>query len=234
MSTFISETSSGRNRLKQAASRRYGRSPALNHQSALQLVLKRQLDIIISAAALIVILPLFLVIALLIKLDDGGPVLFRQRRWGINGRTIQIYKFRSMRVDLCDPTGVRQTVRGDNRVTAIGAILRRTNFDELPQLFNVLMGDMSLVGPRCHAINMLAAGRLYEELVPEYHQRHSMRPGITGLAQIRGWRGPTEQRHHARSRIACDLHYIANFSLWLDLKILLRTLYLEMRGGTGF
>lgn len=195
---------------------------------------KRQFDILISATALLVLLPFFLTIALLITLEDGGPVIFRQRRWGLNGRTFQVYKFRSMRADLCDPSGVKQTVKGDNRVTAIGAILRRTNFDELPQLLNVLMGDMSLVGPRCHAINMLAAGRLYEDLVPEYHQRHSVRPGITGLAQMRGWRGPTERRVDARSRIACDLHYINNFSFWLDIQIIFRTLALEIRGGTGF
>lgn len=192
------------------------------------------LDISASAVALIVFLPLFLVIALLIKLDDGGPVFFRQIRWGLNGRKIMVYKFRSMRMHLCDPTGVQQTVKDDRRVTRIGAVLRKTNIDELPQLLNVLRGDMSLVGPRCHAISMRAAGRLYEELVPEYHHRHVMRPGITGLAQMRGWRGPTERPLEARARIASDIYYVRNFSLWLDLKILYNTLLSELRGGTGF
>lgn len=208
--------------------------PFVERNFSLQLKAKRMFDISVSAIALLVFLPLFLVIALLIKLDDGGPVLFRQIRWGLHGRKITIYKFRSMRVDLCDPTGVQQTVKGDSRVTGIGTVLRKTNIDELPQLLNVLKGDMSLVGPRCHAVNMRAAGRLYEELVPEYHHRHVMRPGITGLAQMRGWRGPTERSLDARARIASDIYYVRNFSLWLDLKILFSTLLSELRGGTGF
>ena len=200
----------------------------------LQLGLKRAFDIFGAASALIILFPVLLTIALLIVIDDGGPVFFRQIRWGRKGSKITVYKFRSMRADLCDPTGVEQTVKGDRRVTRIGAFLRKTNIDELPQLLNVIRGDMSLVGPRCHAINMRAAGMLYEELVPEYHYRHLMRPGITGLAQTRGWRGPTERPTEARARIASDIYYIRNFSLWLDMKILLGTLLSELRGGTGF
>ncbi|ANL48715.1 MULTISPECIES: sugar transferase [Rhizobium] len=201
---------------------------------ALRLAVKRLIDIVISANALLVLAPLFLAIALLIKLDDGGPVFFRQIRWGLNGRKINVFKFRSMRAEACDPSGIQQTVKGDSRMTAIGAMLRRTNIDELPQLLNVLKGEMSLVGPRCHAINMRAAGRLYEEVVPNYHHRHVMRPGITGLAQTRGWRGPTTRPLAARARIACDIYYVRNFSLLLDLKILYKTLLIELRGGTGF
>ncbi|HWT58496.1 MAG TPA: sugar transferase [Rhizobium sp.] len=206
----------------------------VERKMAVRLGVKRLFDVAASVSALIVLAPFFLAIALFIKLDDGGPVFFRQIRWGLNGRKIMVFKFRSMRAEDCDPSGIQQTVKGDSRMTGIGALLRRTNIDELPQLFNVLMGDMSLVGPRCHAINMRAAGRLYEELVPHYHQRHIMRPGITGLAQTRGWRGPTARPLQARARIACDIYYVKNFSLLLDFKILLKTLVIELRGGTGF
>lgn len=207
---------------------------ALGGRKRLQLGLKRTFDIFGATSASVILLPVFLTIALLIVLDDGGPVFFRQIRWGLKGSKITVYKFRSMRSDLCDPTGVEQTVKGDRRLTRIGAFLRKTNIDELPQLLNVIKGDMSLVGPRCHAINMRAAGMLYEELVPEYHYRHLMRPGITGLAQTRGWRGPTERPAEARARIASDIYYIRNFSIWLDMKIMFRTLLSELRGGTGF
>ncbi|RUM02527.1 sugar transferase [Rhizobium chutanense] len=206
----------------------------VERKMAVRLGVKRLIDIVASLSALIVLAPFFLAIALFIKFDDGGPVFFRQIRWGLNGHKITVFKFRTMRAEACDPSGVQQTVKGDSRVTGIGAVLRKTNIDELPQLLNVLKGDMSLVGPRCHAINMRAAGRLYEELVPDYHHRHIMRPGITGLAQTRGWRGPTARPLQARARIACDIYYVRNFSLLLDLKILLKTLVIELRGGTGF
>ena len=206
----------------------------VERKMAVRLGVKRLFDVAASVSALIVLAPFFLTIALFIKLDDGGPVFFRQIRWGLNGRKIMVFKFRSMRAEDCDPSGIQQTVKGDSRMTGIGALLRRTNIDELPQLFNVLMGDMSLVGPRCHAINMRAAGRLYEELVPHYHQRHIMRPGITSLAQTSGWRGPTARPKQAPARIACDIYYVKNFSLLLDFKILLKTLAIELRGGTGF
>lgn len=201
---------------------------------SVQLVAKRMFDVGASMVALLILLPFFLFLALLIKLDSKGSVFFQQVRWGINGRKIKVLKFRSMHSDLGDPTGVRQTVRNDPRITRIGAILRRTNLDELPQLLNVIRGDMSLIGPRCHAVDMLAAGKLYEDLVPEYHTRHVMRPGITGLAQMRGWRGPTDRAREARARIACDIYYVHNFNLWLDVKIFFGTLASELRGGTGF
>jgi polysaccharide biosynthesis protein PslA len=125
-------------------------------------------------------------------------------------------------------------VKNDPRVTRVGAFLRRSNIDELPQLLNVLKGDMSVVGPRCHAIGMRAGGMLYEELVPEYHHRHAMRPGITGLAQMRGLRGPTDRPAKARARIASDLHYVENFSLLMDIRIIIGTLISELNGGKGF
>ncbi len=200
----------------------------------LQLAAKRAIDIAASATALLVLLPAFVILAILIRMDSPGPVFFRQVRWGQDGKKIQVYKFRSMRSDLGDPSGVAQTIKNDPRITRLGATMRRTNLDELPQLINVLKGDMSLVGPRCHAVNMLAAGRLYEDLVPDYHRRHSMRPGITGLAQMRGLRGPTDRADKARARIACDLYYVYRFNLWLDFKIIIGTLVSEIGGGTGF
>lgn len=195
---------------------------------------KRALDVCVSAVALLILLPFLLAVALLIKLDSPGPVLFKQERWGMGCRKIRVFKFRSMRTDRCDNSGVNQTVRDDPRVTRLGAIIRRTNIDELPQLLNVLKGDMSLVGPRCHAVGMLAAGMLYEELVPEYHRRHVMRPGMTGLSQMRGLRGPTDRQGKARARIACDLHYVDNFTIWLDLRIIFGTVISELKGGNGF
>lgn len=205
-------------------------SPFLRSQFAL----KRTIDIAGASIALVALAPVLLTVAALVKFDSKGPVLFSQVRWGMNGRKIRVYKFRSMRTELGDATGVAQTVKNDPRITRIGAVLRRTNIDELPQLINVLKGDMSLVGPRCHAIGMLAAGRLYEELVPHYHMRHRVRPGITGLAQMRGLRGPTDRSDKARARIVSDLYYVDNFSVWLDIKIMVGTVISELRGGKGF
>jgi len=201
---------------------------------ACQLIAKRGMDILISGSSLIILLPLFLLIAALIKIESKGPVFFTQLRWGMNGKKIKVYKFRSMRSDLGDASGVQQTVPNDPRITPFGAFLRKSNFDELPQLLNVLKGDMSLVGPRCHVIGMKAAGVQYEELVPAYHERHKMRPGITGLAQMRGLRGPTVSPSKSKARIACDIHYVNNFSLLLDIKIAFGTLRNEMFKGTGF
>lgn len=199
-----------------------------------ELPLKRALDICVSAMVLVMLAPFLLVVALLVKLDNPGPVFFRQKRWGKDNTIITVYKFRSMMTELGDPTGVAQTVANDPRVTRVGKFLRRSNIDELPQLLNVLRGDMSLVGPRCHALGMMAAGVPYEELVPEYHLRHRVRPGITGLAQMRGLRGPTDTAYKARARVLSDLYYVENFSLLLDIKIIFGTLRNELLGGTGF
>jgi lipopolysaccharide/colanic/teichoic acid biosynthesis glycosyltransferase len=199
-----------------------------------QLAIKRLLDVLIAGFALLVLLPLLMFCALVIRVESKGPALFTQWRWGKDGRKFKVYKFRSMRSELGDASGVRQTVKNDPRITRFGAFLRKSNIDELPQLINVLKGDMSLVGPRCHAIGMKAAGVLYEELVPSYHLRHVMRPGITGLAQMRGLRGPTDTPAKSRARIASDIYYVSNYSLMLDLKILIGTLRDEVFGGSGF
>lgn len=191
------------------------------------------MDIIISAIALITLLPVLVPVAFFVKATSPGPIFFRQQRWGKNCEPISVLKFRTMYVDMCDPTGVKQTLPGDNRVTRFGAFLRKNSIDELPQLLNVLKGDMSLVGPRCHAIGMKAGGMLYEELVPCYHERHRMRPGITGLAQMRGYRGPTDTPLPSKLRVASDLYYINNYSVVLDIKIIIGTFINELRGGTG-
>ena len=199
-----------------------------------QFAAKRAMDIVIAGLALLVLLPLFAVVSAAIVLENRGPVFFTQQRWGRGGKLIRIFKFRSMRSDLCDATGVAQTTANDPRVTRIGAFLRKTNLDELPQLINIFLGDMSLVGPRCHVPGMLAAGRLYEDLVLDYHLRHLVRPGLTGLAQVNGLRGPTDREDLARGRIAHDLDYVRNFSFVGDVKIMVRTFVQEVRGGTGF
>ena len=200
----------------------------------LQLFIKRLMDIVLSLIFLVSLSPFLLFIYILVRIDSGGPAIFSQYRWGKDGKRIKVYKFRSMRIAHCDPTGIEQTTENDPRLTSIGLFLRQSNIDELPQLWNVLKGDMSLVGPRCHVLGMLAGGMPYEELVPEYHIRHQVRPGLTGLAQVRGFRGPTVKAAKARARIASDLFYIEHYSLWLDIKILIATILVEFRGGRGF
>ncbi|MDR7145223.1 sugar transferase [Rhizobium sp. BE258] len=199
-----------------------------------QLMMKRGLDVLVSACALLILAPVLMLVAALISIESPGSPFFSQLRWGKDGKKIRVFKFRSMRSDACDPSGVQQTVKNDPRITRFGSFLRKTNLDELPQLFNVLRGDMSLVGPRCHAIGMLAGGVLYEELVPEYHDRHVMRPGLTGLAQMRGLRGPTDRPSKARARVYSDLYYVNNFSFMFDLKIIAGTIRSEMTRGQGF
>lgn len=197
-------------------------------------IAKRAFDIVAAGGALLVFAPFLLVIALAIKATSPGPVLFFQYRYGYRNRRFKIYKFRTMRSDACDVRGVTQTVKGDARVTVVGRILRKTSLDEIPQLINVLKGDMSLVGPRPHVPGMLAANLLYEDLVPFYFQRHTARPGITGLAQVSGCRGSTAESGRAISRIDYDLHYIEKWSLRLDLLIILRTIRKEFLLGNGF
>lgn len=180
-------------------------------------------DRVLSGLALLCFSIPMALIALAIKLDSRGPVLFIQERYGFNNRVIRVFKFRTMYVDEGDITGTFQTVRNDPRVTRIGRWLRKSSLDELPQLINVLKGEMSLVGPRAHALTMKAAGELYYEAVEEYFSRHRVKPGMTGWAQIHGLRGGTETIEKARRRVEYDLWYIENWSLWLDLKILLAT-----------
>lgn len=195
---------------------------------------KRLFDVTASGSALLFFLPFFLVVAAIIKATSPGPVFFPQYRYGYRNRVFKIYKFRSMRNDLGDKLGVQQTVQGDARVTRIGKILRKTSFDELPQLINVLKGDMSLVGPRPHVPGMLAADMLYEDLVPYYFQRHSARPGITGLAQISGCRGSTVDPKLAIARIDYDLDYIESWSMVRDIRIIVQTVRKEFISGNAF
>ncbi|WP_454617390.1 sugar transferase [Bradyrhizobium cenepequi] len=197
-------------------------------------IAKRVFDIVVASAALLFFAPLLIAIAIGIKLTSRGPVLFHQYRYGYRNRRFKIYKFRSMRTDACDVRGVKQTVQGDARVTSIGKILRKTSLDEIPQLINVIKGDMSLVGPRPHVPGMLAADLPYEDLVPYYFQRHSARPGITGLAQVSGCRGSTVEAGRAISRIDYDLDYIERWSLRMDILIIVRTVRREFLSGSGF
>jgi len=195
---------------------------------------KRLFDIAASGAALLFLAPLLIAIAIAIKVTSPGPVLFHQYRYGYRNRYFKIYKFRSMRTDACDRAGVKQTVEGDVRVTPIGRLLRKTSLDEIPQLINVIRGDMSLVGPRPHVPGMLAANLPYEDLVPYYFQRHSARPGITGLAQVSGCRGSTVEFNRAVSRVDYDLEYIEKWSLLMDIKIIIRTIRREFLSGNAF
>ena len=184
-------------------------------------ILKRIEDVVLSALLLLLFLPLMAIVALLIKLDSKGPVLFRQLRFGFNNHPVLIYKFRSMHVAAEDDPAVRQAQKADSRVTRIGRWLRRTSLDELPQLFNVLKGDMSLVGPRPHAV---AHNEYYATCIDRYLHRHRVKPGITGWAQIHGLRGETPNVEAMHERVRHDLFYIENWSVWLDLWILVRTL----------
>lgn len=203
------------------------------HRRRASLVLKRGIDIVGSAFALVLLLPLLTLAALAVRLTTPGPIIYSQLRYGLNGTPFRVYKFRTLYADLCDDSGVQQAMPGDGRITPIGRLFRRTNIDELPQLWNVLRGDMSLVGPRPHAIGMYAGGTRYEHLVLVYPMRLLVKPGITGLAQQRGFRGPTRNRTSARMRIVCDLQYVAQWSNLLDVKIMVQTIWQELRGGTG-
>ena len=194
---------------------------------------KRLLDAGCAGIALLFFAPLFGAIALAIKLTSVGPVFFTQYRYGHRNRRFLIYKFRTMHAHLGDQLGVQQTVEEDPRVTFIGRILRQTSLDELPQLINVVLGDMSLVGPRPHVPGMQAASTLYESLVPYYFQRHNIRPGITGLAQVSGCRGSTANADAAISRVDYDLEYIERWSIWLDIKIIWWTVKRELFFGHG-
>ena len=180
-------------------------------------------DKILSSLILIAISPVLLVIALLVKIDSPGPVFFRQNRTGWNGKTFSIWKFRSMvaQNQVLDNAVIKQAERNDPRITKIGAFIRKTSIDELPQLFNVITGDMSLVGPRPHAVQH---DEVYSERINDYYARHNIKPGMTGLAQVRGYRGETKEIDQMTKRIESDIEYINNWSIWLDLSILFRTI----------
>lgn len=182
-------------------------------------VVKRILDAVIAAIALAAFAPVFAAAAIAIKLDSPGPVLFRQKRHGLNHRVIEVLKFRTMRV-MEEGTEVKQAQKNDARVTRVGRLLRKTSLDELPQLVNILKGEMSLVGPRPHA---LVHNEYYGEMLERYANRHQVKPGLTGWAQVNGFRGETERTELMQKRVEYDLHYINNWSIWLDLRILFVT-----------
>ena len=185
-------------------------------------VIKRLMDLSLSLTTMVVLLPLLLVVCALVKLSSPGPVIFRQRRYGLDGHEMFVYKFRTMTVTE-DGDRIRQATRNDLRITPVGRFLRRFSIDELPQLMNVMQGNMSLVGPRPHAV---AHNEEYRKLIKGYMVRHKVPPGITGLAQINGCRGETAELEEMRARIEYDLDYLRHWSISLDLKILLKTVVL--------
>ncbi|MCB9979314.1 MAG: undecaprenyl-phosphate glucose phosphotransferase [Rhodospirillales bacterium] len=197
-------------------------------------VLKRAEDIAVALVALIVFSPLFLVIPVLIKMESPGPVFFRQPRYGFGYKPFNFLKFRSMYVEHCAQEDIKLTERQDPRVTKIGNFLRRTSLDELPQFINVLKGDMSVVGPRPHPAGVKAGERTYEEVINAFARRYRVKPGITGWAQINGARGNTFTEDDIKTRFALDMYYIQNWSLWLDMVILLRTLVQGFVGRNAF
>lgn len=186
-------------------------------------VAKRAFDIVFSLLGIIVFSPVMLVTAIAIKLDSKGPVLFKQKRHGFNNEVIEVYKFRSMYAEQSDPTARKSVTKNDPRVTRVGRIIRKTSIDELPQFFNALFGSLSLVGPRPHAVAAQSHNLLYNEVVDGYFARHKVKPGVTGWAQINGWRGEMDTDEKIRKRTEFDLHYIENWSLWFDIKILFLT-----------
>jgi Undecaprenyl-phosphate glucose phosphotransferase len=187
-------------------------------------VMKWLFDKIIGGIILLCALPVMALIALAIKLDSRGPVLFKQKRYGFNNDLIEVYKFRSMYADVADMSADKLVTKDDPRVTRVGRFIRKTSLDELPQLFNVVFkGNLSLVGPRPHAVHAKAEARLYDEAVDGYFARHRVKPGITGWAQINGWRGETDTQEKIQQRVEHDLYYIENWSLLFDLYIVLRT-----------
>jgi Undecaprenyl-phosphate glucose phosphotransferase len=193
-------------------------SPISSHA----LIGKEIFDRIFALCALVALAPLLLAIAVAVKCSSAGPALFTQRRKGANGRTFNIYKFRSMRAHASDAGVVKQATRNDPRVTRVGAFLRRTSLDELPQFFNVLRGEMSVVGPRPHA---LEHDELYQDIVDGYIHRYRIKPGITGWAQINGFRGETDRVEKMQGRVAHDLYYLSNWSFWLDIRIVFATIF---------
>lgn len=186
--------------------------------------LKAAMDRLGALILLLAIAPLMAVVALAVRLDSPGPVFFRQPRFGAGRRIVVVTKFRTMRPEGTDIGGRRQATRNDDRVTKVGRFLRKTCLDELPQVWDVLCGRMSLVGPRPHPLHLEVEGKPIEALIPNYHQRHAVRPGITGLAQIRGNRGPVADLAMGRERVRYDVEYIEGHSLWLDIRILFKTL----------
>jgi len=185
--------------------------------------LKRMQDICVASVALLIFAPVMLLVALAISIESPGPILFRQKRLGFNGRTFELLKFRSMYQSMSDANASVQTSRNDRRVTRIGRIIRKTSIDEFPQFLNVLLGSMSVVGPRPHALDTRAEGTLISEVTDQYAARHRVKPGLTGLAQVSGYRGELDSADKVCRRVEHDIAYIENWSTWLDIKIILKT-----------
>jgi Undecaprenyl-phosphate glucose phosphotransferase len=186
-------------------------------------LIKSTSDKMIALMAIVVLAPLLAAVWLAVRLDSKGPAIFKQKRYGFNNELIEVYKFRSMHFDQTDPTAKKLTIRNDPRVTRLGRFIRKTSLDELPQLFNVLRGELSMVGPRPHATNANVNDTEYSEIVEEYFARTRVKPGITGWAQVNGWRGNTDTVEKLHRRLEHDLYYIENWSLIFDLIILART-----------
>jgi Undecaprenyl-phosphate glucose phosphotransferase len=198
-------------------------------------VMKWLFDKLVGSLALLVALPVMLAVAIAVKLESRGPILFKQKRFGFNNEPIEIYKFRSMYADQADMNAEKLVTRGDPRVTRVGRFIRKTSLDELPQLFNVVFaGNLSLVGPRPHALRARAENRLYDEAVDGYFARHRVKPGLTGWAQINGWRGETDSQEKIQRRVECDLYYIENWSILLDLYILAQTPFALVRSENAY
>jgi Undecaprenyl-phosphate glucose phosphotransferase len=198
-------------------------------------IIKSIFDRVVGALALLALSPLMAVVALAVKLDSPGPAFFRQKRYGFNNEMIEVFKFRSMRTDALDHTAARLVTRDDPRVTRVGRFIRRTSLDELPQLFNVVFkGSLSLVGPRPHAVHAKAADHLYDEVVDGYFARHRVRPGITGWAQINGWRGETDTPEKIQRRVEHDLTYIENWSIFFDMYILMMTPFALIKAKNAY
>lgn len=193
-------------------------------------LLKRGSDLLLAGLIVLLIAPLLLIIALAVRLESSGPVIFRQRRYGLDGQEICVYKFRSMWVTE-DGSRIEQARLGDPRITRVGRFLRRTSLDELPQFINVLQGRMSIVGPRPHAV---AHNELYRKLIKGYMVRHKVKPGITGWAQVNGQRGETDTLDKMQARIDLDLDYLRHWSLWLDLRIIARTVALVFKDARAY
>jgi len=193
--------------------------------SGWQAFIKALEDKLLAACAVMAFSPLLLLTAIAIKIESRGPILFTQKRYGFNGELIKVYKFRSMYFDQLDKDAASLAIKGDSRITKVGRFIRKTSIDELPQLFNVLVGNMSLVGPRPHAQKAKAAGKLYTDAVDEYASRHRVKPGITGWAQVNGWRGETDTLAKIEKRVEHDIYYINNWSIYLDIFILVKTCY---------
>jgi polysaccharide biosynthesis protein PslA len=190
-----------------------GGAPEVLHAHLARSVAKRLFDLALALSALVVLVPLLVVIALVIRLETRGPVIFCQDRIGLGNRTFRIFKFRTMHHDAGDAT----------RITRVGRVIRANSMDELPQLINVIRGDMSIVGPRPHTLESRAAGKLFWHLDSRYWQRHAARPGLTGLAQIRGYRGATHREDDLHNRLQADLEYLERWSIWQDVKIVFAT-----------